>query len=779
MHLLSVMLMLLFLLSALPAGAASFSPASKEATEKGKMRSTMLQQRIEEAEKLEAAGEIGKAASSYVMASNISRISGNHQQAIKYGQKALELSRSSGPPEVYAKALLQIARAYLRVGKDSQTLDLAEEAVRYSVQHRFFGVEAKANELIGLVYRETDFKKSLVYFRKAFDYYDSLLSEATGPEVSGRPESRRARKVFQNKSHVKNFIDIAVTLGSAYVDAGEYAAAEEVLKKISRFSSDFEGMTVEVLIVKGDLYEKTEEAQKAFDEHSRACSLAERLDIPHLIMKACRRTGQDLEQLGRRGGSIAYYEKAVRAIEDQRSLLQSEDMRSGFFDQVVGSYNDIILALARLGRGEEAFAYSERSRARTFLDLLASKTDLSRGRTTALIDEELDLKRRMSAVQIRLEEVGDLAVKDELDALKREYEDFLGRLRREDPEHASLLSAEPLSHTAVQKLLSPGQVLIEYHVLRGKTVRWIVRKDRIDVRILAEGRDGIRPRLDRIRTGIEQIAPEEDLKRELRELHALLFDNAILQKDEEIIFVPHDTLHYLPFSALVSDSGRYLVQDHMLSYLSSASLLQFTRAKSRRVDGRTVAFGNPDLGNPAYNLRYAEREAKEVKLVFPDAEVFLRKNASETQAKSLSENYSIIHFAAHAELNGKAPKETALLLAADGANDGSFSVDEVFGMTLTSSLVVLSACETALGPVSRGDELIGMTRAFIYAGTPSVITTLWKVNDKASYLLMKEFYLNVRTMRKLDALRRAQITLIESYSHPFYWAAFMLTGDTE
>lgn len=777
--LISSVLLVLPVLFVLPEGVAPPVAEGAESSGKGAQRLTLLQQHMEEGETHEAAGRNQKAASSYLIASNLSRISGNHQQAIKYGLKARELSRLSGPPDVYAKALLASARAYLRVGKSEQTLALAEEAIRYAIQNRFFGVEAKANELIGLVNREADFEKALVHFRKAFDYYDSLLAESSGPEVSGTPGSRRARKVFQNKSHVKNFIDITVTLGSAYIKAGRYREAEEVLAKASGFPTDLEGMTVEVLIVKGDLYEKTGEAQKAFDEHFRACSLAERLDIPHLIMKACRRTGQDLEQLGRRGGSISYYEKAIRAIEDQRSLLQSEDMRSDFFDQVVGSYNDIILALARLERGEEAFAYSERSRARTFLDLLASKADLSRGRASALVNEEMDLKRRMSAAQIKLEEAGDIAVKDELDALKREYEDFLKRLRREDPEHASLLSAEPLSNTAVQNLLAPNQVLIEYHVLRGRTVRWIIRKGRIDVMILPEGRDGIRPRLNRIRTGIEQIGPEDGLKQELRELHALLLDGVDLQKDEEIIFVPHDTLHYLPFSALVAGSDRYLVQDHLLSYLSSASLLQFTRAKSRRVEGRTVAFGNPDLDNPAYNLRYAEREAREIKSVFPDSTVFVGRNATETRAKELTGDYSVVHFAVHAELNEQAPRETALLLTPDGSNDGSFSVDEVFGMTISSSLVVLSACETQLGSVSRGDELIGMTRAFIYAGAPSVITTLWKVNDKASYLLMREFYQNVRTMRKPEALRRAQISLIASHPHPFYWAAFLISGDTE
>jgi len=92
-------------------------------------------------------------------------------------------------------------------------------------------------------------------------------------------------------------------------------------------------------------------------------------------------------------------------------------------------------------------------------------------------------------------------------------------------------------------------------------------------------------------------------------------------------------------------------------------------------------------------------------------------------------------------------------------------------------LVVLSACETGLGKVSSGDEIVGLTRAFIYAGTPSVITTQWKVNDRASYELMREFYLNLKTMKKSEALRQAQLKTMKEFPEPFFWAAFGLTGE--
>ena len=119
---------------------------------------------------------------------------------------------------------------------------------------------------------------------------------------------------------------------------------------------------------------------------------------------------------------------------------------------------------------------------------------------------------------------------------------------------------------------------------------------------------------------------------------------------------------------------------------------------------------------------------------------------------------------------------SALLLVPGDGEDGRLEVRELFGMDIAARLVVLSACETGLGALSRGDELVGLQRAFLYAGTPAVVTTLWKVDDRASYLLMRAFYEHLATNGPAEALRAAQRGLIVDFPHPFAWAAFGLTG---
>jgi CHAT domain-containing protein len=131
----------------------------------------------------------------------------------------------------------------------------------------------------------------------------------------------------------------------------------------------------------------------------------------------------------------------------------------------------------------------------------------------------------------------------------------------------------------------------------------------------------------------------------------------------------------------------------------------------------------------------------------------------------------------HAEFNEEDPMRSALLLAAEGKDDGRLKVEEIFSLDLKTTMVVLSACETGLGKLSSGDEIVGLTRAFIYAGTPSIVTTLWKVNDRASYELMREFYQHLKTAKKSEALRQAQLKVMEQFPEPFYWAAYELTGE--
>ena len=135
--------------------------------------------------------------------------------------------------------------------------------------------------------------------------------------------------------------------------------------------------------------------------------------------------------------------------------------------------------------------------------------------------------------------------------------------------------------------------------------------------------------------------------------------------------------------------------------------------------------------------------------------------------------------ASHGELNSNTPLLSCLRLSAGNGEDGRLETREVFGLNLDAYLVTLSACNTAIGKLTKGDDVVGLTRAFIFAGTPSILGTIWSVNDESTSIFMNHFYDNLKEMDKFESLQLAQIKMInsENYSHPYHWAGFQLVGD--
>jgi CHAT domain-containing protein len=236
--------------------------------------------------------------------------------------------------------------------------------------------------------------------------------------------------------------------------------------------------------------------------------------------------------------------------------------------------------------------------------------------------------------------------------------------------------------------------------------------------------------------------------------------------------------------------------------------MQFTKEKRRAVGEKVLALGNPSFEVSKVNLPMSELEVDEIRRIYPRSAVFSKTEASEEKVKALAPDYDVLHLATHTELNKDDALSSSVLLAKGGKDDGRLEVREIFGMDLKTSLVVLSGCETGLGALSSGDELVGLTRAFIYAGTPSVVASLWKVDDASTAQLMSSFYRNLKSKTKVESLRQAQLDMIRgkgnarllaqrgvggvgklgqmphrqpqnaiSTSHPYFWAPFILVGD--
>ena len=245
---------------------------------------------------------------------------------------------------------------------------------------------------------------------------------------------------------------------------------------------------------------------------------------------------------------------------------------------------------------------------------------------------------------------------------------------------------------------------------------------------------------------------------------------------KRLLIVGHGVLHYLPFAAL-SDGSGYLVDRYSIRLLPSASVLQFLKGRQAQKAGSLLAFGNPDLGDAKYDLKFAQDEVQTIAKSFSGAKVLVRQEATKSAFKSLGPQFSYLHLATHGKFDPDMPLKSGLLLAKDNQDDGFLSMGDLYSMRLNADLVTLSACETGLGKVSNGDDVVGLTRGFLYAGSNSIVASLWEVDDLATSQLMTEFYTNLKKGDKQEALRQAQLSVKKQNPHPFYWAAFTITGE--
>ena len=458
--------------------------------------------------------------------------------------------------------------------------------------------------------------------------------------------------------------------------------------------------------------------------------------------------------------------KAIDVIERQRSSINTEAGRIGFVGDKQAVYSELTVLLLADGRNAEAFAYVERAKARALVDLLASQKNLSArsGQTLDILDQA-ESNQNIVAQANDKESVSK--TRSVVLALKKD-------LREKAPELASLVTVATPATAEIQNMLGADETLLEYYSMGTDWHVFIVTSQSIMAQKLAT--TDLENTISAFRQNIT-TRNSAALNQQTQILYRQLFAPALPAiKTKKLIIVPHGALHYLPFAAL-SDGKEYLIDRFSIRMLPSASVLNFLQVREKHAEtGTALIFGNPKLGDPKYDLKFAQDEALAIGKIIPKSNVLLRAEASETNLKKYGGNYAIIHLAVHGIFDMDKPLDSALLLSRDKDNDGMLKAGDLYNLSLNADLVTLSACETALGKVSTGDDVVGFTRGFLYAGTRSLISSLWQVDDQATRDLMVNFYSNLTKMKKDEALREAQLKVKKQYPQPFYWAAFLLTG---
>jgi CHAT domain-containing protein len=539
--------------------------------------------------------------------------------------------------------------------------------------------------------------------------------------------------------------------------------------------------------------------------------------------------GQTLERRGRDDQALAAYIEAVGIVETLVSSL-SADVSSETFNASRGNrdlYDHLINLLIKKGRAAEALQYLERAKSKSLVDALAgANVNVADPALKALIDHVRtsgdSVREAETALATELQKPAKLhdntkiaSLRKQLESAQKHYVNAVSEIKRANPSYASLVAVNPTDLIEVRKHLPEKTLLLEYFptdtelyifvVTRteGPAIRTIAIKRADLTQLVLQYREALsgateQSALDRSMHGLlwkddgtqdfkTHIAPIKDATARLYDL-LLAPVQAEIDISDTIVIVPAGELYYLPFHALgrLNQDGSlsFLIQSKSFAYLASADLLNAispatNAAKTARAGAGSglLALGNPDGSLPAASI-----EVSELGRLFTGANVYTGKAATVAKVATTVAKAAYLHFATHGFINSLEPKESYLLLA--GQPDRlsvKDLVEDNYELSLAGiRLVTLSACDTNIGGFDPSAVYSSLSRAFSKAGAPTVVASLWSVNDVSTLDTMTNFYKELAAGQpKGEAMRRAQLATMSDprFAHPYFWAPFVILGD--
>jgi CHAT domain-containing protein/tetratricopeptide (TPR) repeat protein len=684
------------------------------------------------AKALAIAKRVGRESERGIIISNMARIAaaaGDHERALAGDIEALAIHRKTGPPRALATDLNNL-------GATLMALRRFDEAEKAFVEARAICARIGAHEILeAVLFNHGYLEKQRGRAKEARALYEEALATL-----------RRA------ESHV---YEAAVLSNLAWLDADEGRCDAAM----TRFGESF--------------------------------ALAKKTGLVEEAWTALYGEAHCAEKLGDVTRARARLDEAIALIEAQRGGLAGGSRGGQLFSAKTHHvYRDAIELALDAGEPHKAFELAERARARTLVDALAGgrRAGAARGASADALS-----KVRAAAAQVAAAERALAAAEIEggvgegrrnVEEARRRHDEALEAAGGRASAAQSIVGAKGLS--ALQRELEDDEAILEVAFLRRAIALFVVRKQSFRAVRSPVSVADVLAHVRAFRASVEAVQRGRAgarWKKALRGLHAATITpvRAELAGAKRVYVVPARALNLVPFAAFL-DGDRALVEDHAVAYLPSASVLPHVRA-SLPASPRVVAVGNPRFARADLAaLPAAELEAKSVAALFAGGEALVGGAAKESRVKQAAATADILHLATHGEVNGRAPLFSGVYLAPGEGDDGRLEVHEILRSDFRASLVVLSACETAVqtglaGTLPAGEELVGLVAALLEAGASSVAASLWQVADASTAQLFDRFYRALRGSGRAGALREAQLELRKVKPHPFYWAPFVLVGD--
>lgn len=551
----------------------------------------------------------------------------------------------------------------------------------------------------------------------------------------------------------------------------------------------------------GLLYTEQAKYKEAKEYYIRSIDLCEEIGDQETAWLTYYNLGNLYNQHSEADKALKSYQQSIDIIESIWSRLKIDDFKTSFLQDKIDVYKRIIELLWRNGHHEEAFNYLERAKSKALVDLLGNQKIRGwEGINEDLLHEKERIDDKIREILQKLNEeyskpsekrkrVGRLTAT--LKQERQEYQKLLHEIQVKNPEYASFISVNPLTLPEIQSLIpDDSTALLEYLILEDRTLIFILTSHELYVETIEVPQKKLQGTVLAFRIDIEREMPGWREKSQWLYSQLITPVEQYLDGIDTLCIIPYGILHYLPFGALLNTStNQFLLEyPYNLFYAPSANVLKFAFDKGNQrlhtlLDRNTTQNLLLIFANPEDNIEYAEEEANEIQKLYPQQSTLFRgSEASEGKVKEVAGTAQILHFATHGILDPVQPLFSGLVLA----DNTVLEVHEIFNELFldNNNMVILSACNTALGRRTEGDEVIGLTRALLYAGTSSIVASLWAVDDQSTALIMQRFHEHLKTeaITKANALKQAQISLLHDdmrseFHHPYYWAAFELIGD--
>jgi CHAT domain-containing protein len=737
---------------------------------------------------------------------------GEGEKALASFDQALKLAREAGLSKEQADWHKARATALLRLGKFDPAMREYQQAekVYESAGLKRELVEA-LNETGDLRLMLGDVSSGETDYRRALELAKAIGNDhgvTTNLMSLGELERRRkryqeaenkynealirARKVDDRGSAVSALVQLALI----HREQGKLDVAENEAQEAAQLAkaSAVPPAEARALFSLAEVQRSQQHFQQALQQYSAAQEIEKTVLDPDLDWRLTYGRGQTLEKLDRNEEAVAAYKEAVGIIEGVRSQLAEERFRAGYIEDKYQVYVALVELLLKLEKPDQAFFYSEKLRARAFLDQL--NRALPPALTEAQRREEIELRERIRQLRRATETEWERPEKErrnealeqfstELASAEQAYQNLLDELRRSAPDYAVTQALAVPSSAEVQQLLPSGTALVEYVITQDKLAFLVLTSDQVRGTTFPISAEKLQSRVELLRSLIVHTE-SDDWRTSAAGLRKILIgsleDQGWLRGVRRLYLVPNGSLNYVPFAALrrtVGGPARFLADDYFIAYLPSAAALVYVQGNAA-AEAKLLA-----LAPERAHLRYADQEARDVTRLFqPRALLLTGKKATKVSFEQVAGDYEFLHLATHGYLNRYTPLLSGLQLEPDDKDDGLLEVHEILDLKLHATLVTLSACETALGSgyfseTPAGDEFVGLTRAFMSAGSQAVLASLWAVDDRSTSQLMVNFYRRLPRDGKVGALTAAQRAMRLGggrYSHPYYWAPFVLVG---